>query len=92
MENQIQLYHDMTAFWLDREWRTPRERELEAEAQRLREENKALNTEAKALNERLEPLKVFEGIPCCYCDKPMGNWRRRQVLEVFQNWHHENCR
>jgi hypothetical protein len=29
MENQIQLYHDATAFWLDKEWKTPREKQLE---------------------------------------------------------------
>ena len=29
MQDQITLYHDKTAFWLDKEWKTPREKMLE---------------------------------------------------------------
>ena len=37
MENQIQLYHDLTAFWLDKDWKTPREKVLEKEIIELRQ-------------------------------------------------------
>jgi hypothetical protein len=88
MENQIQLCHDMTAFWLDREWRTPRQRQLEAQVQRLTEENKRLKAE---LGE-LRPLKVFLDLPCNYCGKPMSNnWTRDQVLRAFKGWGHSSC-
>jgi predicted RNA-binding Zn-ribbon protein involved in translation (DUF1610 family) len=29
VQDQITLYHDKTAFWLDKEWKTPREKMLE---------------------------------------------------------------
>ncbi len=91
MENQIQLYHDLTAFWLDKEWKTPREKQLEKRVVQLGQENKELRAENKFLQERLQPLKVFENIPCKYCGKPMTNWTREQVRETFENWHHVGC-
>jgi FtsZ-binding cell division protein ZapB len=98
LDNQIQVYHDATAFWLDREWKTPKQRQLEKEVERLRRENNALKQEngalkgeTKVLRERLEPLKVFENIPCSRCRKPLTGWTREEVLRAFRNWHHSNC-
>jgi septal ring factor EnvC (AmiA/AmiB activator) len=50
MENEIQVYHDVTAFWLDKQWKTPREKELEKEVASLRQDIGNL----KAQNENLE--------------------------------------
>jgi hypothetical protein len=36
-QNQIQLYKEETAFWLDKEWKTPREKQLEKENEELKE-------------------------------------------------------
>lgn len=36
MVNQIQLYHNATAVWLDKDWKTLRERKLEKEITELR--------------------------------------------------------
>jgi len=92
MENQIQLYHNLTAFWLDKEWKTPREKQLEKQVAQLRQENNSLKAQNKALGDRLEPLLVFENIPCCYCGKPLTGWTRTEVREAFKNWHHVGCR
>jgi len=91
MENQIQLYYDMTAFWLDREWKTSREKRLEKENAQLKQENKEIKAENGALRERLKPLIVFEDIPCRYCGKPMSNWSRSNVLKAFEAWGHTDC-
>ena len=48
MENQIQLYHDFTAFWLERDWKTPREKQLERQVTQLRQENQELKAEVEA--------------------------------------------
>ena len=91
MENQIELYHNLTAFWLDKEWKTPRQKRLEKQVAQLRQENNSLRMQNKALREELEPLIVFEDIPCKYCGKPMTNWTREQVRGAFENWHHVGC-
>ena len=98
MENQIQLYHDLTIFWLDKEWKTPREKQLEKQVDKLRQENqnlkaevKTLNAQVKALVDRLQPLVAFENIPCKYCGSPMGNWTREEVLKAFKGWGHTTC-
>lgn len=104
-ENQIQLYHDATAFWLEKDWKTPREKQLERQVAQLRQENSNLKAQGKALGEELErmkvrnkalaeelePLKVFKDIPCCHCGWPMTNWTRIEVLRAFKNWHHARC-
>ncbi|MBN1368086.1 MAG: hypothetical protein JW967_09185 [Dehalococcoidales bacterium] len=77
MQNQIQLYHDLTAFWLDKDWQTPKEKQLGKQLAELRQ--------------RLESLKVFEDIPCSRCNKPMTSWTRDQVLQAFKDWHHTLC-
>ena len=91
MSNQIQVYRETTAFWLDKEWRTPKQRELEAANRRRREENEQLKAELKALREELGPLKPFKDIPCCRCGKPMGVWPRSVVLDAFKSWRHTSC-
>jgi cell division protein FtsB len=92
MENQIKLYHDLTAFWLDKNWKTPREKQLEKQVAQLRQENNSLRMQNKALREELEPLMVFKDIPCKYCGKPMSNhWARSQVLKAFEGWGHTTC-
>jgi hypothetical protein len=85
MENQIQRSHDMTSFWLEAKWRTSREKRLEKQVIQLTQENDELKG-------RLSPLKVFENIPCNVCGKPLGTRNRNEVLEIFKNWHHGNCR
>ncbi len=87
MGNQIQLYHDLTLAWLDKDWKTPRERKLEQEVQKLKAENQALEGELQVLR----PLKVFLDIPCEVCGKPMSNWTRDQVLKAFYSWGHKSC-
>ena len=72
MENQIQLYHDATAFWLDKEWKTPREEELEREVAQLKRERSnlevqlkqkisSLETQNKGLEQKLESYTGFIG-------------------------------
>ncbi len=90
-KNQIKHYHNLTAFWLDKEWKTPREEQLEKRVVQLGQENKELRAENKFLQERLQPLKVFENIPCKFCGKPLTNWTREQVRGAFENWHHVGC-
>jgi len=99
MENQIQVYHNMTAFWLDKQWKTPREKELEKEVASLRQEvsnlkaqNGNLEAQNKALQRQLQLWSVFKDIPCDECGNPMSNeWTRAQVLEVFAGWGHATC-
>ncbi len=95
MGNQIQLYHDLTLAWLDKEWKTPREKKLEVENQKLRAELDSRKAELNSLKAELEPLrplKVFLGIPCKVCGKPMSNdWSREQVLKAFDGWGHRSC-
>lgn len=42
MHNQIQFYRDLSVAWLDREWKTPREKKLEKELQEVRQVLKKL--------------------------------------------------
>ncbi len=91
MENQIQLYHDATAFWLDKEWKTPREKELEREVARLRQQNQSLKAQVKAQQDELQPLKVFKDIPCCKCGEPLTGWTRSLVREGFKDFYHSRC-
>jgi DNA repair exonuclease SbcCD ATPase subunit len=98
MDNQIQLYHDATAFWLEKDWKTPREKQLDKqvaqlrqEIAQLRQENSTLKARNKSLGEELESLNVFKDIPCRYCGTPMTNWTRSEVLKAFENWHHSRC-
>ena len=80
-KNQIKRYHDLTSFWLDKEWKTPREKQLEKEMQRLRQQ--------------LEDF--MNNICCCDCGKPMtNNWEDFQdsLVEMFQKNHivrHHDC-
>lgn len=47
MDNQIQLYHDATAFWLDKDWKTPREEELERQVAQLKRQKSNLEAQLK---------------------------------------------
>jgi len=87
-KNQIQVYHDLTAFWLDNEWKTPREKQLERQVAWLRQDANNMRAENKALKDRLAPLLVFENIPCSKCSKPMTGFKRSHVIEAFKNWCH----
>lgn len=58
MENQIQLYHDATAFWLDQQWKTPRERELKGEIRMLEAEVKRWKSLSPSLKLLEEAMKV----------------------------------
>ena len=70
-KNQIKYYHDLTAFWLEKEWKTPREKLLEKELAQLRQQLEAL----------------MNNICCCDCGKPMtNNWEDFQdgLVKTFQ--------
>ena len=94
MTDQIHLYHDLTVAWLDRDWKTPREKQLEQENQKLRTERDNLKAQLYVLKVELEvlrSLRVFLNIPCYECGRPMGNWTRDQVLKAFKSWGHTTC-
>jgi len=57
LQNQIQRYHDLTAFWLDRDWKTPRERELEGKVNALERENQGLRQEKTTLKQQCNSLR-----------------------------------
>ncbi len=45
MENQVQLYRNLTAFWLDKEWKTPRQKQLEKQVVKLKQDVSSLRAQ-----------------------------------------------
>jgi len=36
-------------------------------------------------------LQVFDSIPCKYCGKPLGSWKKNEVEKAFKGWCHVAC-
>lgn len=71
MQNQIQFYHDLTAFWLDKEWKTPREKKLE---KKLEELSKRLDSLEKRVSNASQVVRTLLGynylsFHCLHCGK-----------------------
>ena len=99
MQNQIQLYHDLTAFWLDEEWKTPRERQLEKQNNKLREEISNLKTQLqqnyqKGYQEaRVKYLITYHCRGCNQLIEIIHDNSKRAAREYmeYHRWGHNGC-
>ena len=99
MENQIKLYHDLTAFWLYKEWKTPREKQLEKQVDKLKQEISTLKAQLpqyykKGYQESKE--KYLVTYHCRGCGQLMEidheNEKKaaREYME-YHRWGHSGC-
>jgi predicted RNA-binding Zn-ribbon protein involved in translation (DUF1610 family) len=88
-QNQIQLYKEDPAFWLDQKWRTPREKILEKEVEQLRNEMETLKVSLNNASTVVRTLLAYNKLSfwCPHCGK-QGHVKYDESLKHFKC---ENC-
>lgn len=52
----------------------------------------AIGDVVEYLLDKWNQLRIFDNIPCVYCGKPLGNWKKNEIEKAFKGWYHIGCK